>query len=179
MSTAAEEAAARVLAGQLPAELLARITSVSPADHAAKEHADNAMDYVIAHKLWVFPTEPAVATPYVEWWTLTKPPTAKDIARWWGQWPNADIACVPSLSGHFVLLFVGEDGADSLEAIEEEFGPLQPSHDFTTRWGNRLLFFEGSAPSSAGKLGPGTFTIGASRHVFLPPSLSRIPEEME
>ena len=44
--------------------------------------------------------------------------------------PDADIAAVPDLSGHFVLAAVGNRGLASFDALKKQYGALFPGfHD--------------------------------------------------
>jgi hypothetical protein len=160
--------------GELPADLRAKLVGASGEPPAL---VDRALEYA-AQGLCIFPCQHFEGTPLVDWWKLRGPPSEDQVARWWGQWPTADIGCAPTPTGHSILLFAGKSGLESLEALEAKY-ELDPAYDIRCRWGSRMLFFSGALPNSKRRLGAGTFTIGAGRYVFLTPSLARTPEEAE
>src|SRR5438105_2331933 len=73
----------------------------------------------------VFPCARCLGSPYVgDWYNqATSGGTAK-LVHWWSEWRDADVAGVPCLSGHYVIIAAGATGMNSLLAIEDEFGEL-------------------------------------------------------
>lgn len=119
----------------------------------------------------VFPCRRFLGSPLVTRWYAAATKDAGQIIEWWSDHVDADIAAVPDQSGHFVIVASGEEGADSLAAIEAEYGPLPAEF----RYQNRLqdsehLWLRGSAVTSHNRLGPGLHVLGRGHYVYLSPS---------
>ena len=97
------------------------------------------------------------------------------IVSWWSATPDADIAAVPEMSGHFVLIATGERGRDSLYALEDEHGDLGGEFEYENAWGDLHLWFKGSALTSHNVIGKGLHIIGAGNFVYLAPSFAPDP----
>lgn len=167
--------------GTLPGDLARRIGAAPPLPGEAGPEPQTMMDFALhwsRQGLCVFPCENYVGQPLVEKWHKAATNNASQIAEFWSAHPEADIACVPDRSGHFVIGIVGKIGLASLRKIEGEHGRLKPAFVVNNRWGNQYLFFSGVALSSHDELGKGVHVFGTGRYLFLPPSLTRIGEEL-
>ena len=167
--------------GTLPAKLARQIGAAPPLPGEAGPEPQTMMDWALHYSrrgLYVFPCDNYVGNPLMEKWHKAATTNASQIAEFWAPSAEADIACVPDRSGHFVIAVVGKMGLVSLQKIETQYGRLDPAIAVDNRWHNRLLFFSGIALSSCEQLGPGIHVLGAGRYVFLPPSMARIPEEL-
>lgn len=94
------------------------------------------------------------------------------VERWWSRiWPAADIG-IATGGGLVVLDVDGEDGADSLHALEAEHGALPETVSVVTGSGGAHHYFShaGEIRNSAGKLGPGLDIRGDGGYVVAPPS---------
>lgn len=167
--------------GFLPDALARRVGAAPPLPGEAGPEPQTMMDWALhwARKgLHVFPCENYVGNPLVEKWHKAATKNASQISEFWSAFPDADIACVPDLSGHFAIGIVGNTGLASLQKIEGAYGKLSPALVVKNRWNNQYLFFCGGALSSHDELGLGVHVFGAGRYLFLPPSLARIAEEL-
>jgi len=167
--------------GSLPTELARRIGAVPPLPGEVGPEPQTMMDWALhwtRQGLNVFPCENYVGNPLVEKWHKAATNNASQIAEFWSAFPYADIACVPDRSGQFVIGIFGRIGLASMHKIEGEYGKLDPAFVVKNRWGNQYLFFSGVALSSHDKLGQGVHVFGTGRYLFLPPSLTRIAEEL-
>lgn len=124
----------------------------------------------------VFPLKPRSKDPAIKDWPNQATTDPAQIARWWGQWPNANIGGVTGhRSGFFVL---DEDprhaGDDSRRDLELRHGELPDTPRTLTGGGGTQYILSdpaGQLRNSAGKLGPGLDTRGAGGFVVLPPSI--------
>lgn len=98
------------------------------------------------------------------------------IIRAWTKHPDADIAAVPHMSGHFVIATVGDRGRASLDALEEKYGDLSPDFQTENRWGDLHLWFKGEALTSHNLLSPGLHVYGFGTIVYMPPSAAPDPD---
>ena len=169
------------LPGTLPDELARKIGVAPPLPGEAGPEPQTMMDWAMhwaQQGLHVFPADSYVGNPLVEKWHRAATNDTSKIAEWWSEFPDADIAVVPDASKYFVIGVVGKIGLASLHRIERDYGKLEPAFVIKNRWGNQYLWFTGSAFSSHDKLGQGVHVFGAGRYLFLPPSLTRIAEEL-
>ena len=121
--------------------------------------------------LHIFPCEPFLGRPLVTGWYRAAAATVANIVEWWAESPDADIAAVPDLSGHFVILVNAEEGGlESLAALEDRYGQLQPDFTTTNRWRNLHMWFTGSAMTSHHVHGHGIHVLGAGHYVYMPNS---------
>jgi hypothetical protein len=167
--------------GAFPIELARRIGAASPLDGQDAPEPSIMLDWALRYaalRLHIFPADSFVGNPLIDDWYASATAGPSAIIKWWTKWPDADIGVAPDKSGHFVIGVMGDEGAGSLNDIEEAHGVLIPDHDFTNRWGNRYLWFPGSAISSRDQLGAGLIVYGRGRSIFMPPSLSRSPHEV-
>lgn len=96
------------------------------------------------------------------------------IRQWWARWPRGNIGMATGATSRVDVLDVdGEVGAESLEDLVAEHGPLPATPEVLTGGGGRHLWFvhaEGLR-CSAGCLGPGLDVRGDGGYVVAPPSL--------
>jgi hypothetical protein len=95
------------------------------------------------------------------------------VERWWQRvWPGANVA-VRTGNGLVVLDVDGDDGAESLRALERRHGELPPTVSVVTGGGGQHFYFTCSAPvrNSAGRLGSGLDIRGDGGYVIAPPSV--------
>ena len=101
------------------------------------------------------------------------------VKRWWDRWPDALIGLrTGTASGVFVLdidVKNGGEGFASLEALEEQYGPLPATLTVKTPSGGEHRYFmmpqtDPPLGLSTGKLGSGLDTRGENGHVVVPPS---------
>ena len=96
------------------------------------------------------------------------------VAKWWAQWPEANIGIVcGAVSGLVALDVDGPEGAETLEALEAELGPLPETIEALTGKGRHMYFKHpgGRVRPSAGALGPGMDVRGDDSYVVGPGSL--------
>jgi hypothetical protein len=94
-------------------------------------------------------------------------PCVEFLGKWWSLNPHADIAAVPDLSGHFVILAVGERGLNNLARLEIEHGDFKPEIMTWTCWGDFALWFPGTAVASRNKLADRVHVVGPGGYVFM------------
>jgi hypothetical protein len=98
------------------------------------------------------------------------------VARWWAQWPEANVGVrTGAVSGLLVLdVDVDSEGEQSLARIEQAYGSLPLTVTALTGGGGRHLFFRhpgGEVRNSAGKLGAGLDTRADGGYIVAPPSV--------
>jgi hypothetical protein len=102
-------------------------------------------------------------------------PTAREVARWFRRWPDANVAVVTgAVSGLVVLdVDVRHGGADSLAQLEARYGPLPRTVEAITGGGGRHLYFAHPGGVLHNKVGirPGLDLRGDGGYVVAPPSL--------
>uniref|UniRef100_A0A6H1Z7L8 Putative bifunctional DNA primase/polymerase n=1 Tax=viral metagenome TaxID=1070528 RepID=A0A6H1Z7L8_9ZZZZ len=99
----------------------------------------------------------------------------KQIAAWWAEWPDANIAIAcGAVSGGLVVLDVdtGHAGDESLDDLVTEYGPLPETPEVLTGGGGRHLYFrsEQRIPNLVGQLGRGLDLRGDGGYVIAPKS---------
>jgi Bifunctional DNA primase/polymerase, N-terminal/Primase C terminal 1 (PriCT-1) len=98
----------------------------------------------------------------------------RQIMRWWGRWPQANIAIRTGRdSGLLVLDVDGEQGVESLRALERQHGELPRTASAKTPRGGSHFYFRhpgGEIRNSAGVLGTGLDVRGDGGYVIAPPS---------
>ena len=97
------------------------------------------------------------------------------IREWWERWPRANVGVrTGGLSGIVVLDVDGDDGMESLRAIEREYEPLPLTASVVTPRGGSHFYLAHpgvAIPSSAGKLGASLDVRGEGGYVIAPPSV--------
>jgi hypothetical protein len=129
--------------------------------------------------LYVFPCERFLGRPIPSKWHSAATDDPFKIMEQWDANPTADIGAVPAKSDHFVIVVTGDEGRASLAALEVEHGPFRPEFSYANRWGDRHLWFPGSAFTSHHRLGRGLHVLGRGQFVYLSPSLAPDPHWRE
>ena len=99
------------------------------------------------------------------------------IRRWWGSWPNANVAIRAGAPSGLVVVDVDPDhgGDASLESLLADRGPLPDCRTIRTGSGGRHFYFAHPGqpiPNDAGRrLGAGLDVRGDGGYVIAPPSL--------
>jgi hypothetical protein len=98
------------------------------------------------------------------------------IARWWRQWPTANVALRTGGDSGLVVLDVDPDhgGLRSLTELQRRHGALPPSLAVHTGSGGSHYWFAHPGRhvhNSAGRLGPGIDVRGDGGYVIAPPSV--------
>jgi hypothetical protein len=162
-----------VTLSDLPLEIARQIGAAPQLAGVATPEPETTLDWALhwaARGLHIFPCERFLGRPMVPKWYTEATNNAAQIVEWWAAHPTADIGVVPEHSGHFVLSAVGEDGLESLDALEAKYGEFSPDFTTFTGWETEHLWFKGRALSSHNRLGLGLHVFGAGTHVYLPPS---------
>jgi hypothetical protein len=99
----------------------------------------------------------------------------RQILRWWGSRPEANIGLVTGAVSRLLVLDVdGDEGRASLAALEQEHGQLPRGVCVRTPRGGEHRYFRfpqsGNVGNSAGRLGPGLDVRGEGGYVVAPPS---------
>jgi hypothetical protein len=94
----------------------------------------------------------------------------QQIEAWWTENPNYNIALCPEDAGWCVIDIDPGGEASWIEATTKE-GGHEPTYEVGTPRGGRHLYFKGSIPSSASKLGAHVDTRGVGGYVLVPPSM--------
>ncbi len=96
------------------------------------------------------------------------------IRRWWSRWPEANIGIPTGERSGLLVLDIDDHGFTSLDALEEEHGPLPETLTVRTGGGGMHLYLKyppGSGiRNSAGKVGLGLDVRGEGGYVVAPPS---------
>ncbi len=96
------------------------------------------------------------------------------IRRWWSRWPAANIGIPTGERSGLLVLDIDEHGFTSLDALEDEHGPLPETLTVRTGGGGMHVYFKyppGSGiRNSAGKVGLGLDVRGEGGYVVAPPS---------
>lgn len=92
------------------------------------------------------------------------------IDAWWTENPNYNVAIYPEPAGLCVVDIDPPVGEESWQSLEAEHGASPETYTNTTPRGGRHLFFRGSLPGTASRLGPKLDTRGDASYVLVPPS---------
>lgn len=92
------------------------------------------------------------------------------IEAWWTENPNYNIGLCPEDAGWCVIDIDPGGEASWIEAIQKE-GGHEATYEVVTPRGGRHLYFKGSIPTSASKLGAHVDTRGVGGYVLVPPSV--------
>lgn len=128
--------------------------------------------------LAVFPVKEKDKTPLTKNGCKDAIKDAETIQRWWSQIPHANIGIATGEpSGLWVLDIDGEEGEDSLKALEAAHGALPHTMEAHTGGGGRHLYFalpQGlEISNSAGKVGFKIDVRGNGGYVVAPPSIHK------
>lgn len=124
----------------------------------------------------VIPIQPRAKRPIVKWRGFEeKPATEADVDAWFARWPDANAAVVTGRLSGLVVVDVdpAHGGAESLAAIEREFGALPATVECLTGGGGRHLYFRhpGGTVSNRAGLRPGIDLRGDGGCIVIPPSV--------
>lgn len=141
------------------------------------ENLNMALQYA-QRGLAVFPVREMDKTPLTKNGCKDAIKDADIIQRWWEQLPNANIGMATGqASGLWVLDIDGEEGEDSLRALEAAHGALPSTMEVFTGGGGRHLYFNlpGGMEilNSAGKVGHKIDVRGNGGYVVTPPSVHK------
>lgn len=140
----------------------------------ANPRLDAALSY--AARGWhVFPVKPEGKEPLTRHGLKDATTDHKQIRRWWGKWPDANIGIrTGKESGLWVLDVDGSKGKESLARLIEEYGDLPPTPTVITGKGLHFYFEyppDSRISNSAGKIAPGIDVRGDGGYVIAPPSI--------
>ena len=96
------------------------------------------------------------------------------INAWWEKWPDANIGLEPEAAGWFVVdldMKGGHNGIGNFNRLADTLSWPTFTYTVDTPTGGRHLYYAGSGPSTANKLGAGVDTRGVGGYVLLPPSV--------
>ncbi len=94
---------------------------------------------------------------------------AAQIDAWWNENPEYNIGMCPEDAGWAVIDIDPGGEASWIEALGD--GGYDPTYEVQTPRGGRHLYFVGSLPSTASKLGDHVDTRGVGGYVLVPPSI--------
>ena len=96
------------------------------------------------------------------------------ISIWWKRWPFANVGIATSTESSFFVLDVdGQDGADSLQELEEKYGALPHTVEQLTGSGGRHILFKYPVDIAIGNkvaLAPGLDIRGNGGYIVAAPS---------
>jgi len=122
----------------------------------------------------VLPCEPEGKRPATRHGLCDATTDQTRIASWWRSQPNANLAVTTGRPSGIVVLDVdGEEGWDSLHALEDEYGELPETTSVTTPRGGQHFYFGwpgALVKTSAGDVAPGLDIRGDGGYVLVPPS---------
>lgn len=124
----------------------------------------------------MIPIEPRGKRPLVAWLEFQdRPPSAAEVARWFGRWPEANVGVVTGAVSGLVVVDVDErhGGLQSLSTLELAHGPLPFTVEAETGGGGRHFYFAHPGEAVRNKVGlaPGIDLRGDGGCVVAPPSL--------
>jgi hypothetical protein len=123
----------------------------------------------------VFPVRPGAKTPQTRNGLKDATTDQGLIDGWWTCWPEANVAVATgSASGLVVVDVDGDEGAESLRALERNHGSLPRTLSVVTpRLGQHYYFAHPGVEvrNSASTLGPGLDVRGDGGYVLVPPSM--------
>ncbi|HVM79850.1 MAG TPA: bifunctional DNA primase/polymerase [Stellaceae bacterium] len=136
---------------------------------------DAALSY--ARRGWsVIPIRPREKVPLLRWETYqTRRATEAEIERWFKRWGDANVGIVTGAISNLAVLDIDpkHDGAQSLRALEECHGALEPTVEAETGGGGRHFYFayppQGLRNRAA--LAPGIDLRAEGGMVVAPPSI--------
>jgi Bifunctional DNA primase/polymerase, N-terminal len=127
----------------------------------------------------VFPCQPKGKKPLTSHGLRDATTDPENIKRWWGRWPNANIAIKTGKeSGLFVIdidVADGKMGADSLAELVQKHGPLPETLEALTGTGGQHIYFrypeDVGIKNSASRVAPDIDVRGEGGYVIAPPSI--------
>ena len=134
-----------------------------------------AVDY-LAMAWSVLPVRPRDKRPLIAWEALQSTrPSANDLAEWFRRWPDANVGIVTGEISNLVVVDVDPNhgGDDSLDRLQQRFGPLPPTVEVETGGGGRHLYFAHPGFQLRNRVGlaQGIDLRGDGGYVVAPPSV--------
>lgn len=132
--------------------------------------------YAKSYGLPVFPSKKD-KVPHIQDWYHQASRDPQVIAKWFQQWPDANISMPTGSKSHLIVLDVdvknGAPGFESLRELEIEFGGLPQTPTSISPSGGQHLFFKYDGPPLGRriKFRPGLDLMAEDSHVLLPPSV--------
>jgi hypothetical protein len=145
------------------------------AEAQVNERLTAALDYL--GRGWsVLPMQPRAKRPVVPWRSLqSKAATAATVREWYRRRPDANVGIVTGQVSGLIVLDVDayHGGADSLAALESQYGALPATLESRTGGGGRHLYFShpGAALTNRTGIRPGLDLRGDGGCVVAPPSI--------
>jgi hypothetical protein len=134
-----------------------------------------ALSYAEKRRWLCFPLRPAGKAPITRRGLHDATRDPAQIARWADEYPTANIGVRTGRESGLVVLDVdGDDGFESLRALERQHGELPRTATVKTPRGGGHYYFAhpgGEVPCSAGRLGVGLDVRGDGGYVVAPPSV--------
>lgn len=133
----------------------------------------------LAARGWpVFPCHPGDKRPAVENGLLAGTTEWSKVIHWWTKHPDCNVGvCTGEKAGFVVLDVDGDEGADSLHALQNEYGSLPLTMSVTTPGGGIHYYFQhpggGEFRNSASKVGRCLDMRGDGGYVLVPPSRTK------
>lgn len=129
----------------------------------------------MADKGWpVFPCKPGEKAPATANGLKDATTTRRQIIAWWSRYAQCNIGVCTGVESGFVVLDIdGDEGVESLRALEREFAPLPKTLSVVTPSGGQHYYFKhpgGTFRNSAGKVGRNMDVRGDGGYVLVPPS---------
>lgn len=124
----------------------------------------------------VIPVEPHAKRPLLAWRAFqTRLASEAEVAVWYRQYPEANVAIVTGALSGLVVLDVDprHGGEASLAAFESTHGPLPPTLESLTGGGGRHLYFRHPGEHCPNRVGlePGLDLRGDGGCIVAPPSI--------
>lgn len=123
----------------------------------------------------VFPCKPRDKVPATRNGLKDAKRDEQVIAKFWAEYPDCNVAIVTGkLSGLVVLDVDGEEGVESLRALERQYSPLPNTASIVTPRGGEHFYFRHpgwEVKNTAGYPGPGLDIRGDGGYVLAPPSV--------
>ena len=136
---------------------------------------DAAFTYAEKRRWLCFPCKPAGKAPLTARGLHDASRDPEQLGRWLDQYPDANIGVRTGRESGIVVLDVdGDDGFESLRALERQHGALPRTASVKTPRGGAHYWFAhpgGEVPCSAGRLGVALDVRGDGGYVIAPPSI--------
>lgn len=144
-------------------------------DTADGSMLDAALTY-LARGWAVIPVRPRGKRPIVPWEELQRRrPTEKEVRGWFERWPDANLAIVTGRVSGLIVLDVDprHDGDETLDELEQSYGPLPHTAEAITGSGGRHVYFAypGRMVRNAVGFAPGLDIRGDGGVIVAPPSV--------
>ena len=117
--------------------------------------------------------------PYLSSWQRRRIAQASEVREWIEKFPDLNLGVVTGSASQIVILDVdvshGEDGLESLKAMEREYGPLPKTPVARTATGGEHYYFryQGQPLRRAIRFRPGLDLLAEDSYAVLPPSTGK------